>query len=59
MKDTDSNGQPKLPAADKGERTKAMLEFIGIRKDCPEAADPVEYIRELRSGDRLERLQRQ
>lgn len=36
-----------------------MLQFIGIRGDCAETGEAVEYIRKLRSGDRLERLHKQ
>ncbi len=52
-------GRPKMPATQRKERTKAMLEFTGIRMDGPKADDIGQYIRELRSGDRLERLPRQ
>jgi ribbon-helix-helix CopG family protein len=38
------------------ERIKAMREFIGIRKRRPETMDAVAYVRSLRSGGRLDRL---
>ena len=37
-------------------RKKAMLDFIGIRKDRPGAIDSTEYVRQLRRDNRLERL---
>ena len=41
------------------EQTKAMQEFVGIRKErSSEPRDAVEYIRSLRRGDRLDRLHR-
>ena len=33
--------------------------FAGIRKNRPEFADPVAYVRSIRRGSRLERLQKQ
>ena len=39
------------------ERTKAMQEFIGIRKER-KPVDAVEYVRGLRRGSRLDRLNR-
>lgn len=39
-------------------RARAMREFIGIRKERTEPLDAVEYVRELRRGDRLERLRK-
>jgi hypothetical protein len=39
------------------EQAKAMQEFVGVRKGRAEAADSVEYVRSLRRGGRLERLQ--
>ena len=38
------------------ERTKAMQEFVGTRKDRPGAMDAVELVRGLRRGSRLDRL---
>jgi len=38
------------------EQAKAMQEFVGIRKSRSESVDAVKYIRSLRRGDRLERL---
>jgi hypothetical protein len=38
------------------ERMKAMQEFVGIRKRRPEPMDAVEYVQNLRRGDRLDRL---
>jgi Arc/MetJ-type ribon-helix-helix transcriptional regulator len=38
------------------ERMKAMQEFVGIRKERPEPLDAVEFVRNLRRGDRLDRL---
>jgi predicted DNA-binding ribbon-helix-helix protein len=37
-------------------QAKAMQEFVGIRRNRSEPADAVKYIRSLRRGDRLERL---
>lgn len=39
------------------ERKQAMRAVVGIRKDRPEFADSAAYVRELRRGSRLERLQ--
>jgi len=41
------------------ERREAMRAFAGIRKNRPEFADPVAYVRSIRRGSRLERLQKQ
>jgi predicted DNA-binding ribbon-helix-helix protein len=38
-------------------RRKAMQEFVGIRKERSDAPDAAEYVRGLRRGSRLERLQ--
>ncbi len=38
------------------EQTKAMQEFVGIRKESSQPVDAVEYVRSLRRGDRLQRL---
>ena len=38
------------------EQAKAMQEFVGIRKETSEPLDAVEYVRNLRRGDRLGRL---
>ena len=38
------------------EQAKAMQEFVGIRKTRSETIDAVEYVRNLRRGGRLERL---
>ena len=38
------------------ERMKAMQEFVGIRRGRSVPLDAVEYIRNLRQGDRLDRL---
>jgi metal-responsive CopG/Arc/MetJ family transcriptional regulator len=38
------------------EQAKAMQEFVGIRKNRAESIDAVAYIRNLRRGDRLDRL---
>jgi metal-responsive CopG/Arc/MetJ family transcriptional regulator len=38
------------------EQMKAMREFVGIRKERSEPLDAVEYVRNLRRGDRLDRL---
>lgn len=40
------------------ERRKAMLAFIGIRKDAPDRGPTDVYIRQLRRGSRLDRLGR-
>jgi hypothetical protein len=37
-------------------RRDAMEAFIGLRKDTPEPADSVEYVRSLRRGRRMTRL---
>ncbi len=37
-------------------RPAAMQEFVGIRKERSEFRDPVEYVRGLRRGSRIERL---
>jgi len=44
------------PSKITAKRKRAMLAFVGIRKDRPDMADPESYIRELREGKRLERL---
>jgi hypothetical protein len=41
------------------ERRKAMRAFVGIRRDRDDITDSTEYVRQLRSGDRIERLGRQ
>jgi hypothetical protein len=41
------------------EQKKAMQEFVGSRREKASAPDAVSYIRDLRRGDRLERLRRQ
>ena len=38
------------------ERMKAMQEFVGIRKERSGFPDAVEYVRNLRRGNRLDRL---
>ena len=38
------------------EQTKAMQEFVGIRKEDSDPPDAVEYVRSLRRGERLDRL---
>jgi hypothetical protein len=38
------------------EQMKAMQEFVGIRKDRSKPEDAVEYVRRLRTDDRLDRL---
>ncbi len=40
------------------QQTKAMQEFVGIRKDRSGPLDAVEYVRSLRRGNRLEQLQK-
>jgi metal-responsive CopG/Arc/MetJ family transcriptional regulator len=40
----------------RSEQSKAMHEFVGIRKNRKEPLDSVEYIRSLRKGQRLDRL---
>jgi metal-responsive CopG/Arc/MetJ family transcriptional regulator len=42
--------------AKRDEQAKAMQEFVGIRKNRTDSADAVKYIRSLRRGSRLERL---
>lgn len=37
----------------------AMQEFVGIRKERSEFRDPVEYVRNLRRGSRIETLSKQ
>ena len=44
------------PSKTTAERKRAMLAFVGIRKDRPDMADPESYIRRLRRGKRLDRL---
>lgn len=41
------------------ERTRAMQAWIGVRKGRKDMEDPVEYVRGLRRGNRLERLHEQ
>lgn len=41
---------------DKDEKRRAMLAFVGIRKDQRAGETAVEFVRSLRRGDRLERL---
>jgi len=41
------------------ERGQAMRAIIGMWKDRPEFADSIEYVRNLRGDDRLERLEKQ
>jgi predicted DNA-binding ribbon-helix-helix protein len=38
------------------EQSKAMQEFVGIRKQRSEPVESAEYVRRLRRGDRLDRL---
>jgi len=38
------------------EQTKAMQEFVGIRKDVSEPLDVSKYVRTLRRGNRMDRL---
>jgi hypothetical protein len=40
------------------ERRKAMLAFVGIRKDRTELPDSTEYVRSLRRDTRIERLKK-
>ena len=40
------------------QQMKAMKEFVGIRKKRSGSLDAVEYVRNLRRGDRLKRLRR-
>lgn len=40
------------------EQRKAMQEFVGSRKRVSDTADSVEYIRNLRRSDRMDRLQK-
>jgi hypothetical protein len=42
--------------SNRDEQTKAMQEFVGIRKDSPGSPGAVAYVRSLRRGDRLDRL---
>ena len=39
-------------------RREAMQAFVGIAKDRPALADSTKYIRELRSGTRIQRLRK-
>ena len=41
------------------ERRRAMEAIVGIRKDCCEPFDAVEYVNSLRRGSRMSRLQEQ
>jgi hypothetical protein len=47
---------PKRPL-DREERRRTMMAFIGICADRDDIGDSVEYVRELRKDDRLERLE--
>ena len=38
------------------ERKKAMQEFVGLRKERSEPVDAVEYVQNLRRGERRDRL---
>jgi len=40
------------------ERRKAMLAFVGIRKDRVDLPDSTEYVRSLRRDRRIERLEK-
>ena len=40
------------------EQRKAMREFVGSRKRASDTPDSVQYIRKLRRGDRVDRLQK-
>ena len=40
------------------ERRKAMLAFVGIRKDRVDLPDSTEYVRSLRRDSRIERLEK-
>lgn len=40
------------------ERRKAMLAFVGIRKDRDDLPDSTEYVRSLRRDSRIERLEK-
>ena len=40
------------------QQMKAMKEFVGIRKKRSRSLEAVEYVRNLRRGDRLKRLRR-
>ena len=40
------------------EQMKAMKGFVGIRKRSSEPVDAVQYVRGLRRGERLDRLQK-
>lgn len=39
-------------------RKDAMLAVVGLWKDRDDIGDSIEYVREVREGDRLERLDR-
>jgi hypothetical protein len=43
---------------DLDERRKAMLAFVGIRKDRTDLPDSTEYVRSLRRDTRIERLKK-
>ncbi len=40
------------------EQRKAMQQFVGSRKRVSDTADSVQYVRDLRQSDRLQRLQK-
>ncbi|MGB9030289.1 MAG: CopG family transcriptional regulator [Acidobacteriaceae bacterium] len=40
------------------ERMRAMKAIVGMWVDRPEFSDPAAYVREMRRGDRLQRLKR-
>ena len=40
------------------ERRKAMLAFVGIRRDRTDLPDSTEYVRSLRRDSRIERLEK-
>lgn len=44
------------PLGSRQERRKAMQEFVGILRKRSESLDGVEYVRNLRGGDRLNQL---
>jgi hypothetical protein len=50
------NKETEIPPVDREERRRAMMAFVGIRADRDDIGDSVEYVRELRRGNRQERL---
>jgi hypothetical protein len=50
------NEETPKPSVDREERRRAMMAIVGLWADRDDIGDSVEYVRELRKSDRLERL---